>query len=549
MKKSYFAALVQAANTVSIPILASIITILIYVTFSTPGWFSNLVGGSDSEWVIVPASLLLTILIWLLLAWLFMYFTAFENANPQSASALNSMSRDLKEQLDIVDRNLDLEYTSKSKSIPEYQELARQKAETAIKELKDILGSKGLLWASADGYINAWNLVHTAENEMVMLLPKEEVIRNAEYDQSRLQGSTIPDSDGKLKRIQKALDTLSTPGTDNNKSVSANASSALQTSLAKAMLALLKHTIDPPKLTPKQQDLLAQDPDGQKVLLTQDADIQHNTSQAMLDLMKNVIDSPVQPSQQSEIDARIDLSQIRSDINQYSDDRWARLVNNRKIMMVTAALTGIFTYVLLVVSVLLHATVPGLIAATVFYIVGVAIGLFSRLYSEWSDNNTTVDDYGLVIGRVLVTPVLSGLAAVGGILMVSLLSLTLLSSPGSGGNSTSSGNATATATPAVVSTVATSGVTVQVSITQQPAPVSNNQSLPTLGKIFNLETNLTALVFAAVFGFTPSLFINLLQAQANNWQSQIQSNSQANQSSGSSSGGSKGKSSGGSSSN
>ena len=235
---------------------------------------------------------------------------------------------------------------------------------------------------------------------------------------------------------------------------------------------------------------------------------------------------------QTELEARLDLSQIRSEINQYSDDRWAKLVRYRKNLLVTAALTGVFTYILLCIPILLKADLQTIIAATVIYIVGATVGLFSRLNREWNDNKTMVDSYGLTQARILVSPLLSGLAAVGGVSLVSILGLTLLNFSGSGG--ASSGGTGTAPPPVAVSTVTASGITVQVSITQQ---TTSPQDFPTLGKIFNLEKNLTvALVVAAVFGFLPNLLINVLQQQANNWQSQIQSNSQASQGSNANSG-------------
>ena len=397
-------------------------------------------------------ALAITLVLWLFLTLFLASSTTIENANRVSYNCLKNMQTELQSQLEVIHQRL-----KSAGAQPEYIKIAQKTVEDALSNVTDMFGRRGLLWVSAEGYIAAWQEVHVAENAMVLLLPGETVILNAQYDRSRLQSSTIPNCSDRLNRVQQAIDTL---------------------------ISLTKNGIKPS--APKQ----------------------------------------------TELEARLDLSQIRSEINQYSDDRWAKLVRYRKNLMVTAALTGAFTYVLLCIPILLKADLQTIIAATVIYIVGATVGLFSRLNREWNDNKTMVDSYGLTQARVLVSPLLSGLAAVGGVLLVSILGLTLLNFSGSGG--ASSGGTGAAPPPVAVSTVTASGITVQVSITQQ---TTSPQDFPTLGKIFNLEKNLTvALVVAAVFGFLPNLLINVLQQQANNWQSQIQSNSQASQGSNANSG-------------
>jgi hypothetical protein len=508
----YFAALVLVANVISIPILAGLITVLLFATFP--------VERSGTEWWNVLFALFITLLIWIVLTLLFASFTTIENANRLSNGHLKNMRKELKDQLKIIDDQLKAE--EGSKPIPDYKKIALSQVEDALSNVDEMFERKGLLWASAEGYLAAWQEIHAAESAMVMLLPEVTVIINAEYDLSRLQGSSIPGCPDLRDRVQQAIDTLN--ATDTNNSVSASqkgGDSTLQTDLAQAMFALLKRSLVPSDQSQNEAQIA---PDADESQLVQDPDVKASFAQAMLDLMKNGINPTVPAPEQSELEARIDLSQIRSEINQYSDDRWAKLVRYRKNLMVTAALTGFFTYVLLCIPILLKANLSTIIAVTAIYFVGAIIGLFSRLNSEWGDNNTTIDDYGLTLARILVSPLLSGLAAVGGVLLVSLLALTLLSSSGSGGGTSSGG--TGGTTPVAVSTVTSAGVTVQVTITQQ---TNTEQGLPTLQKIFDLQNNLTALVFAAVFGYLPSLLINVLQQQANNWQSQIQSNSQASQ--------------------
>src|SRR5262249_29285058 len=58
----------------------------------------------------------------------------------------------------------------------------------------------------------------------------------------------------------------------------------------------------------------------------------------------------------------------------------------------------------------------------VFYIVGATSGLFGRIYSE-SKASSGGDDFGLSFGRLISTPLISGLAGIGGAFLYSLLIL------------------------------------------------------------------------------------------------------------------------------
>jgi len=65
-------------------------------------------------------------------------------------------------------------------------------------------------------------------------------------------------------------------------------------------------------------------------------------------------------------------------------------------------------------------------AATAFYMAGAVSGLFGRFYNE-VNTNTAIDDFGLSLARLIATPLLSGLAGIGGVIITLVLSDTLTS--------------------------------------------------------------------------------------------------------------------------
>ena len=64
----------------------------------------------------------------------------------------------------------------------------------------------------------------------------------------------------------------------------------------------------------------------------------------------------------------------------------------------------------------------------VFYIVGAMAGLFGKIYSQ-SKASAGGDDYGLSLVRLISTPLISGLAGIGGAFLYSMLILQVI--PGS----------------------------------------------------------------------------------------------------------------------
>jgi hypothetical protein len=180
--------------------------------------------------------------------------------------------------------------------------------------------------------------------------------------------------------------------------------------------------------------------------------------------------------------------------------------------MRTAILTCFLAYVFLFVALSDQANMKNTVAILSFALTGALAGLFLRLFSEWKTNKLVTNDYALTRDRILVTPLLCSLAAIGGVLVASIFTLPFASLGTTGNPSTSS--------PQVIATVSVSGSTVQVTLV--PQPVTQPQT-DLLDRTFDLETNPGGLIWAAIFGLVPNLLINLLLQQAQTLQSQIQS--------------------------
>ena len=207
----------------------------------------------------------------------------------------------------------------------------------------------------------------------------------------------------------------------------------------------------------------------------------------MLDLLKEVTDPSSlsaanngQDSQQSEQEARANIRIVKAALHKFTNERWDGLVRARNQLMVTAFLTAFFTYILVIIAILAHVPPMNTLDAMVFYFLGAIVGLFGRLFDE-RNVDTVIDDYGLSMARIIVTPLISGLAALVGVLFV------------------------------------TTSSTIDTTI---------------------YKISLQNLVFASVLGFAPNLLINMLRSKSEVIKGQIKSASPSDQKSGKGSSGS-----------
>ena len=281
-----------------------------------------------------------------------------------------------------------------------------------------------LEWALGYGYVRLWERLHRIEEEKLFAASPDELIAEAARDTLRLQGSNVDNRDQLLDQLQRAASVLAF-----NAGVSAGLVPAPPSAFA---------GLAPPFHPP------------------------------------------------DDVVARRMIRQVRHAINEYRDERRLALVRARNQLLRTIVLTALVTYQLIVLAVLAGAPRPAFTSAIAYLLIGAIVGLFNRLYLDASAE-TAVEDYGLAAARLLHTPLLCGLAALGGALMVPLLSAQI--------------------TPTGEGSAATIAA-------------------PTLGAIFDISQRPFTLVLAAVFGLTPSALISRLQSEAEKYKSDLK-NSEA----------------------
>src|SRR5260221_3262508 len=429
----YFGALVLVAAIIPLPFLAALITIIAYLSPSPLPAVALIILG-----------LIITLVLWLLLAIPCMRFATAKDARPSDYEGLKGEVKALEIRLKVV-KEKDEPTQDNALEHKKARDIVISDVEAAVADINTRLNSQGLHWLST-GYVNLWDRINKANEAIIDVLPCETVIESVNYEELRLNNSEVPESKGLLTLLKNASTTLSSDPNRTKQSSEQNQDTNLQHSLAQAMLALLKKAADPPSLSAANNG---------------------------------------QGSQQSEQEARADIRMVKAALHKFTNERWDGLVRARNQLMVTAFLTAFFTYILVIIAILAHVPAMNTLDAMVFYFLGAIVGLFGRLFDE-RNADTVIDDYGLSMARIIVTPLISGLAALVGVLFVT------------------------------------------------------SSSIDTIYKI-----SLQNLVFASVLGFAPNLLISMLRSKSEDIKGQIKSASPSDQKSGkSSSGSSKGNSSG-----
>jgi hypothetical protein len=165
-------------------------------------------------------------------------------------------------------------------------------------------------------------------------------------------------------------------------------------------------------------------------------------------------------------------------VNDYRDESWKGLVRLKNLTLVALVLTELFGYGILLLATVSGASIDSILAAVAYFLVAATVGLINRLNSL-AETDTAIDDYGLSYVRLVLVPIFSGLAGVGGVFLTALLFSSGATSLLQPGGSASAARAAA--------------------------------ALPALPSIFSLTSNPAGLLFALLFGFTPALLLSTLQ--------------------------------------
>lgn len=277
-----------------------------------------------------------------------------------------------------------------------------------IERIEAELLESGLSWALGRGYSDVWKRLHLLEEAMIEIEPQETVIAGALTDLSRLQGSKIDNHRELAGRILQAVNDIAP----------SSAVNYFQCPAAAGVNGVLSGT--PEEATAGTAGFNVRPTDSNNVSVTKTCSLTNKASifsdlpldaAAGADLNNHATDSTRQ--------ARAILRSVRHEINEFRNGCWRSIIVARNRLVATMMLTGLTAYLVLAIAIIMGASRQAIAAASTFYLVGATIGLLNQLRSA-SQNDSAVEDYGLSTARLITMPLFSGLAAIGGVFLVTL---------------------------------------------------------------------------------------------------------------------------------
>ena len=311
-----------------------------------------------------------------------------------------------------------------------------------------------LAWATGVGYVSAWEALNRADEALIDVESAPAAIGEALHDMLRLSGSTIKNAD----HLQDAL---------------------------RAAVRHFDPEADRLYFYPQRRRRDDQAPGSDPSV----AGGGSATAPASERAPAATSTTGRTSSPESDAVAKSVIREVRHAISQYRDGRRAGIFRARGRLLRTILVTGVAADVLLGLVILERVPQSELATAAAFFLVGGVVGLFNRLRLEADSGVATDQDFGLFDARLLHTLLISGLAGVGGVFLMS-------AAPGAG------------------------------AVLGSQAPTV---SLPPLEEVFNPATNRLGLLVAAVFGLTPDLIIGKLRQQTDALKQDLSSSEAATQ--------------------
>jgi hypothetical protein len=444
-------------TSISFPIFASAVTVGLFLAphFAIPVLYLEHI---DPNWYAPIYGFIVSLLSLLFFSALRIHFATAKGANMSVYETLKNRQSELKARLGNINAphhmhngnpTRQTQYTTNMTTLTEsffekdaskskYQKEALRKIYEAYCDLDYCLlhNHSGTEWAFETGYTNAWRIVHRTYEALIGVATVQEVISEVIHDVRSIQNSPLTDSTTLIRKMLQGVKDLA------------------------------------PDALPYFEELRSDK--NYTDLFDSPATNQHNASPWnpwQIFFQKQ----PSAPPTRSPEIAREAIRQVKHTLNLYQDSLRETLVRLRNHILICIALTGFVTYFLVCSLILWKTSADSISAATIYYMIATITGLFVRFYNE-SNNKNASEDYGLFFARLMATPLLSGLAGVGGVL--------------------------------VSATVYSLGAT--------------KPSLSAFNTIFSYPINLDYLIAAAIFGSAPNLIIGTLQQRSQKYSTDLQ---------------------------
>ncbi len=379
-----------------------------------------------------------------------------------------------------------------------------------LDQVEGELRQTGLQWVTRSGFNAAWTHYHVADATWIEASPTSSVVALAMGDILRLESSEIPlrpNLQADLWRAVTDLDPKLDPYVEALVSADVLRIKSGTTGATAATTTVATTT------TATTTSGSAAKPRSGKLLERLRAKCRSGT----VSNSAKPVGASDSTMVEQELRARAVIQAVHNAVNDYRGLRWAELARARWQLVLTTTIAGTFSLLVLGLALLQDVPTNHLVAGWAYFLVGAVAGLFLRL-RQAAEEEHVADDYGLESARLNQTPLLSGMAAViGVVLMASLAGSTLGDVLPPGDNLPSPGptaSATVDAWAAVDNASPSPSAPASPSPSATPCPLEETATTAKLEVAFDLGEYPIGLIIALIFGLTPNLVLQRLGATA-----------------------------------
>jgi len=366
-----------------------------------------------------------------------------------------------------------------------------------VTELERSLAEPGEPWVSGSGYIETWGRVQEAERDLLARSDVSTVVAAGLYDMLRLRGSDIADREALLAGMRAGVREID-PGADRYlvglEILPPSNTTGWQPDAVRRLVSEVlvlervgQETVgrESPTIAPVASVRVTS---GRTESAADDAEAGDDESPPLLAPGGTSSTSPTPageavpgavPQAPAETRGRAIVCGIHRIIDEYRNDLWANLVRARNRLLATTFIGGLLAYLIVGLALMQSIDERLLVGAWLLYFAGALAGLLQQLYLA-SQEDVAVEDYGLDQARLFATPLLSGMAAIIGVVL------------------------TLAASGPLSALLASSG-------TEAAATITDSVELL---MVFDLEQRPVAILLAFLFGFAPHLVLRRLNQQA-----------------------------------
>jgi len=299
-----------------------------------------------------------------------------------------------------------------------------------IDAIRNQFRTSGLRWVTGDGYTAIGERLHRAEEALIVAQPRERVLQGALHDEMRLHGSVIDHHDNLLAKLTRAVEVLGgagylTPAPTTQAGVPTG-QAARNPEADVVALAIVD----------AQARALSLPPAAERAALGEEIKLLTDALTILLpdDAVRSVALARARALKAAEPEARAVLAGVRYNINVYRDSLRDALVHSRNHLLWTMTMSGATAYVLLALAVVTAVRHEAIETGAAFFLVGALFGGLVNKLRNQSSEAIGVEDFKLSEARLFLTPILSGLAGVGGVAVTAIGAEVLTAALADGGS-------------------------------------------------------------------------------------------------------------------